>query len=101
MTHGIHPTIMQYAVPIDSVTPHPTNPRRGDVAAIAESLELNGQYKPIICRTTDRTILAGNHTFAAARRLGWTEIAVSFVDVDDEEARRILLADNRHSDLAS
>lgn len=101
MTHGIHSTLKQYAVPIDSVTPHPTNPRRGDVAAIAKSLETNGQYKPIICRTGDRTILAGNHTYAAALRLGWTEIAASFVDVDDQEAMRILLADNRHSDLAT
>ena len=45
-------------------------------------------------------VLVGNHRVMAARELGWTEIAACFVEVDDEHARRILLADNRVSDLA-
>ena len=35
------------AVPIDSLTPLPDNPRRGDVAAVAKSLERFGQRKPL------------------------------------------------------
>ena len=31
-------------VAIDTLQPHPRNPRMGDIAAIAESLEVNGQY---------------------------------------------------------
>jgi hypothetical protein len=46
-------------------------------------------------------ILAGNHTFQAATALGWDKIAVTYVDCDDEQALRILLADNRANDLAS
>ena len=34
--------------------------RNGDVEAVAESLTVNGQYRPIVV-TTDGTILAGNH----------------------------------------
>ena len=33
--------------------------------------------------------------------LGWKEIAVTFIDVDDEAAARIVLADNRTADLGS
>ena len=45
-------------------------------------------------------VLAGNHTLLAARELGWDEISVTFVEVDAEQARRILLVDNRTNDLA-
>jgi hypothetical protein len=68
------------------------------IPAIAESLATNGQYRPIVVRA-DGEILAGNHTWKAAASLGWTEIAVVRVDVTDEQAARIMLADNRTADL--
>lgn len=86
--------------PLDDLHPHPDNPRQGDIGAISESLRVNGQYAPIIA-TPDGTVLAGSHRLAAARALGWTEMLVATVDVDDVAARRILLADNRTSDLAT
>lgn len=82
------------------LTPYPGNPRRGNVAAIAESLESNGQYRPIVVQKSTNVILAGNHTAEAAESLGWTTIHAVFVDVDDEQAKTIMLADNRTSDLA-
>ena len=88
-------------VEITTLKPYPKNPRRGDVEAIAQSLKVNGQYKPIVVNKRDNTILAGNHTWRAARSLGWTHIAVSFVDVDDYGAQKIVLADNRTSDMSS
>ncbi len=87
-------------VDINSLKPYPKNPRRGDVDAIAKSLEHNGQYKPIVVNRKDNCILAGNHTWRAARSLGWTEIAVSWVDADDLQASKIVLADNRTSDMS-
>lgn len=45
-------------------------------------------------------ILADNHTWAAAQQLGWDQIAATFVDVQDEDAARIVVVDNRTSDLA-
>jgi ParB-like chromosome segregation protein Spo0J len=64
-----------------------------------ESLEANTQYRPIVVNAggeeSHMTILAGNHTAEAALRLGWKKIRVWFVDVDDDMARRINLADNR------
>ena len=91
-------------ISLDSLAPYHRNPRVGNVEAVAESLEQNGQFKPIVVNRGDKTgrtteILAGNHTWLAARHLGWDTIAAVFVDVDDETAARIVLADNRTSDM--
>jgi hypothetical protein len=86
-------------VSIDTLTPFPGNPRRGNVDAIAESLEANGQFRPIVVQAGTNYIIAGNHTVQAAEKLGWAEVAAWVLDVDDEQAKRILLADNRTSDL--
>lgn len=88
-------------VPIDAIRPHPRNPRQGDVGAIHESIENNGFYGAIIAQKSTGYILAGNHRWQAARQAGATEIPVTWVDVDDDHALRILLADNRTNDLAT
>jgi DNA modification methylase len=93
-------TLTGLEVSIASIRPYGRNPRRGDVAAIRRSLEVNGQYRPIVVNRRTSEVLAGNHTLAAAVELGWSMIAATFVDVDDEEAARIVLADNRTADLA-
>lgn len=90
----------------DELRPYHKNPRLGDVDAIARSLEINGQYRPIVVnlgRHTGRPleVLAGNHTLAAARSLGWDRIAATTVDVDDHQAARIVAADNRTADLGN
>ena len=87
--------------PIVSLRRYPVNPREGDIGAISESLRLLGQYRPVVVNRRDRQILKGNHTVAAASALGWAEIAVVWVDVDDEAAARIVLADNRTADKAT
>jgi ParB-like chromosome segregation protein Spo0J len=89
-------------VPVGNLKAYGDNPRVGNVDAIAESLRVNGQFRPIVVRKETSEILAGNHTWKAARSLGWTHIRVTFVeDITDEQATRIVLADNRYSDLAS
>lgn len=93
-------TLSALAVEIDSIRPFEANPRRGDVEAVAESLRVNGQYRPIVVNRPTGEILAGNHTWQAAKRLGWKSIAATFVEVDAEQAARIVLVDNRTNDLA-
>lgn len=97
----IRKELQHLAVPVAHLTPHPQNVRQGDVGAISESLKHHGQYRPIVVQKSSGHILAGNHTFKAAKALGWKEIACTFVDCDDEQATRILLMDNRANDLAS
>lgn len=94
-------TLAHLAIPIDSIQPHPRNVRQGDVGAISESLKLHGQYRPIVVQKSTGHILAGNHTYKAARALKWKQIAATYVDVTDDQAVRILLMDNRANDLAS
>jgi hypothetical protein len=101
VAHNITKELVKLAKPIDSVQPHPRNVRQGDVGAIATSLEINGQYRPIVVHKSTNNILAGNHTYKAAVSLGWTEIAITYVDCTDDEALKILLADNKANDLAS
>ena len=86
-------------VPLTKLKTFPGNPRRGDINAIADSLQTNKQYRPIVVQRSTGHILAGNHTYLAAQRLGWRTIAVSFIDVDDQEAKRINVADNRLPEL--
>ncbi len=76
------------------------NPRRGDVEAIARSLEAHGQFRPLIVNRPTMEVLCGNHTLLAARTLGWRWLDVYFVEVGEDQARRIALVDNRTSDLA-
>ncbi|HEX5119831.1 MAG TPA: ParB/RepB/Spo0J family partition protein [Pseudonocardiaceae bacterium] len=81
------------------------NPRQGDVAAIRQSLRVHGQYKPVVVNRGTYTgrpseVLAGNHTVLAAREEGWTTLWVGWVDVDDDQAARIVLVDNRTADRA-
>ena len=87
-------------VAIDAVRPHPKNVRQGDIGAICESLTAHGQYRAIVAQRTTGHILAGNHTWKAAKQLGWSHITTHFIDCDDDAAMRILLADNRANDLA-
>lgn len=87
-------------VPCGELIPFPGNAREGDIGAIAASLERFGQYKPLVINK-DNTVLAGNHTLAAAQALGWSTVQVVRVHVDDEEATKITLVDNRASDVAA
>jgi ParB-like chromosome segregation protein Spo0J len=98
--HNIRPEIAEQAVPIDSVTPHPRNVRKGDLEKLAESLQTHGQYRAIIVQESTGHIIAGNHTWKACRDLNWTHIAATFLNVSDDQALRMLLIDNRTSDLA-
>lgn len=93
--------------PTASLNPYPGNARRGDVDMIARSLETHGQYKPIVVNkgTTapnlERTILAGNHTWEAAKQLGWEHIDVHWVDFDEAAAHKVVLVDNKANDAAT
>ena len=88
-------------VPIDQIRPHPRNPRQGDVGAIQQSIEANGFYGACVVQRSTGHILAGNHRWKGARAAGEKTIPVTWVDCDDDRALRILLADNRTSDIAS
>jgi len=93
------PTPKIEQTPLNKIQPHPQNPRKGNTDLIAESLTTNGQYKPIIVDAKTGNILAGNHTYQAAQKLGWETInTIQLPDLTAKQALKILLADNRTSD---
>jgi ParB-like chromosome segregation protein Spo0J len=90
--------LLGLVVPTGELRPMPGNPRRGDVEAIARSLQAFGQRKPVVA-LRDGTVIAGNHTLLAALHLGWSELAVVRVDDDETTATAFALADNRTAEL--
>lgn len=109
LPHGIGETA---TIPLPELHTHHQNPRRGDIDTIATSLTTNGQFRPIVVNRGTHTgrpmeVLAGNHTLLAARRLAeggdtrFTHLDCYVIDVDDDAATRIVLADNRTADLGS
>lgn len=87
------------ATPIGDLKLMDGNPRRGDVEAVARSLDKFGQRKPVVARVDTGEVIAGNHTLMAAQSLGWDQIAVVWVKDDDATAKAFSLADNRTAEL--
>jgi ParB-like chromosome segregation protein Spo0J len=97
--HNVAEALLPLLTPLDALTPHPQNARNGDLEAIVESLRSHGQYAPIVVQQSTGRVIKGNHVYASALALGWTHAAATLLDVDDDTATRILLVDNRTSDL--
>jgi DNA modification methylase len=87
-------------VAIDTLHPHPDNPRRGATDKIARSVATHGFYGVVTAQRSTRYIVVGSHRWEAAKREGLEKIPVMWIDVDDTVAKKILLGDNRTSDLA-
>jgi ParB-like chromosome segregation protein Spo0J len=87
-------------VPLDRLKAYPRNPRLGNIEAIAKSLRRHGQYRALVVNRPTMQVLAGNHTLAALRHIGAAKALVHFIEVDENDAARIVLADNRLADIA-
>jgi hypothetical protein len=79
----------------NNVRKHPTK----NIEAIKGSLAKFGQQKPIVIDSKN-IVIAGNGTLAAAKELGWKEIAAVRTNLDDLNKMAFALADNRTSELA-
>lgn len=88
-------------VPRSCLKVHPKNPRRGNLDSIKESIRVNGFAGVIVAQEGTGHIVAGNHRFMAACALGFTAFNVHWLPLSDTEAERLMLADNRTSDLGS
>ena len=95
-----HDDLAPLMQPIDSVQQHPENYNNGDLDAIVESIEVNGMYRPVYVQQSTGYIVAGNHTWLACKMLEATEIPVVYVDLNQHQARKILVADNQVAKLA-
>ena len=99
MSSNIAKDLAGLSAPLKSLKQAEKNPRKGDVDAIKKSYERFGQRKPIVAHRKTKVIIAGNHQYQAAKDLGWDEIAVVWVDDNDETATAYSIADNRIGQL--
>lgn len=83
----------------DSLVPWSLNPRQRPTAQVvrelAASIKAVGWGAPILARWKDRRILAGHTRQLAALELGLELVPVRFLDVTEDQARALALADNR------
>lgn len=98
-------------VDVDRLRQHPRNPNQGDFGAIYTLVKENGFYGELIVQVEEwkeidgeqvpwaGVILAGNHRFAAAVELGANKLPVAWIDVPPTRQLKILMGDNRASDL--
>lgn len=88
--------------PIDRVSIDPANPNQHpqrQIDQLAASFLEFGQDQPIVA-DMDGVIAKGAGRYLAARQLGWTDVAVVFVDDDTVKRIRRNIADNQTAKLA-
>jgi hypothetical protein len=99
----VHPSLASLRVRLDTVSADPRNARKhsaANIEAIKRSLNRWGQRQPLVARSSDRTIVAGNGRLEAMLALGWEEAAVIFVEEAHDESAGYAIADNRTAELA-
>jgi len=100
---NIIPALQALAIPIASLHFDPANARKHNdknLDAIKASLAKFGQRKPVVVQREGMIVRAGNGTLAAAKALGWDEIAAVILDDDNATASQYAIADNRTAELA-
>lgn len=79
------------------------NPRFNDGAVdqVAESIKSFGFATPIVARKEDYRIISGHTRLKAAKLLGLEEVPVRLLDVTEQQADALALADNRLGEIAA
>lgn len=87
---------------IRDLTPWAKNPRKNDPAvdAVADSIRRFGFASPILARVEDGRVIAGHTRLKAAIKLGMEAVPVRYLDLDDDAANALALADNKLGELA-
>ncbi len=103
-----HGDVAPQMLPLDTLHPHPQNPRivlrQEIIDRLAEQMAENGfgAEHAILARPLDDgyQIIAGHHRVAAARQAGLEEVPVWIKDLTDDEAYLQLVLSNEQSDLS-
>jgi ParB family transcriptional regulator, chromosome partitioning protein len=69
---------------------------RGNVSELAVSISRHGLLQPILVRPVNGgfELVAGSRRMAAARLLGWRKISCQIIELTDQEAFEVALAEN-------
>lgn len=87
----------------DQLKPWSKNPRNNKhaIEKIAASIKRFGFCSPIIARQQDNQIIAGHTRWYAAKSIGLERVPVRFVELTEEQAIALNLADNRLAEIAT
>jgi ParB/RepB/Spo0J family partition protein len=87
-------------IPLDRLTPHPTNPRgaiaKADVQELADSIAAQGVVTPLLVRPLGAgyQVLAGHRRQVAAKLAGLKAVPVIVRPMDDRQALKVMLTEN-------
>lgn len=86
---------------IDLIKPYWRNPRNNDKAleAVKESIRRYGYNQPIVV-DTENVIIAGHTRYKALRQLGYKNVAVVVLDIDEDKAKQYRIADNKTAEMS-
>ena len=90
--------------PLEQLKEWPDNPRIIDtntIEAVARSIDEFGFASPIVARRENHQIICGHTRFRAAKLLKLDFVPTRFLDLNQEEANRLALADNKLGELAT
>lgn len=87
---------------LEDLERHPDNrtPSESAIAAVAESMAIEGQLEPLLVRSRLRSgrltyqVISGETRWRAAERLGWQSLDADVVDLGDAAAMRAMAAAN-------
>jgi ParB-like chromosome segregation protein Spo0J len=85
-------------VPIERIHEWPQNPdppEPKDVRTIARSIRRFGWGEPILARLENGEIIAGHGRYRAAKRLKLKAVPVRYMNLSEDEAHLLALADNK------
>lgn len=91
-------------VPLADLHADPANARlHGDknLAAIRDSLARFGQAEPLVVQKSTGRVIGGNGRLSVMRSLGWTDVDVVELDLDDTQAASLGISLNRTGELAT
>ena len=90
--------LREFLVPIESLVEDPANINIHDERSyqdIAASYARYGQQRPVVAQPDGRVVRAGNGQLVAAKRLGWTHLAVVRSDLDGADLVGYAITDNQ------
>ena len=89
-------------VDVSTLKPWSKNPRKQKpVKEVVESIKRFGFGAPIVARLSDREVIAGHTRLEAAKQLGLDRVPVRFLDLDENEAHILAIADNRLTEIST
>ena len=88
-------------MPIDDLKPYKNNPRnitQTAINAVKKSISEN-EFNSVIVVDKNLEIIAGHTRVLAAKSLGYTELPVMISNIDELQAKKLRLLDNRLTEL--